>query len=57
MALATGDSVGAHPEHSRKLHTDYSIGRGGTLLVGGYRLDAARPEAGTILIAITQVVP
>jgi hypothetical protein len=48
--------LGAHPEHARKLHTDYSIARGGTLLVGGYRLDPSRPEAGVLLIAITQIV-
>src|SRR5207244_983052 len=46
--------LGAHPEHSRKMHTDYSIARGGTLMVGGYRLDPDRAEAGTLLIAITQ---
>ena len=48
--------LGAHPEHSRKLHTDYSISRGGTLLVGGYRLDPSRPEAGVLLVAVTQVI-
>jgi hypothetical protein len=48
--------LGAHPEHSRTLHTDYSVARGGTLLVGGYRLDPTRPEAGVLLIAITQVL-
>jgi hypothetical protein len=46
--------LGEHPEHSRKLHTDYSIQRGGTIFVGGLRLDPAKPEAGTLLVAITQ---
>jgi hypothetical protein len=48
--------LGEHPEHSRKLHTDYSIQRGGTIFVGGLRLDPAKPEAGTLLVAITQGV-
>ena len=48
--------LGSHPEHARNAHVDYSIARGGTLLVGGYRLDPARPEAGTLLIAITQAL-
>ncbi len=48
--------LGVHPEHSRSLHTDYSVARGGTLLVGGYRLDPAKPESGVLLIAITQVL-
>jgi hypothetical protein len=46
--------LGEHPEHPRKLHTDYSIQRGGTIFVGGLRLDPAKPEAGTLLVAITQ---
>src|SRR6266852_3245858 len=46
--------LGEHPEHSRKLHTDYTIQRGGTIFVGGLRLDPAKPEAGTLLVAITQ---
>jgi len=46
--------LGEHPEHSRKLHTDYSIQRGGTIFVGGLRLEPGRPEAGTLLVAITQ---
>ena len=48
--------LGAHPEHSRQLHTDYSIQRGGTILVGGIRVDPADEKAGTLLIAITQEV-
>jgi hypothetical protein len=48
--------LGAHPVHSRKLHTDYSIQRGGTLLVGGMRVDPKNERAGTLLIAITQEV-
>jgi hypothetical protein len=46
--------LGEHPAHSRKLHTDYSIQRGGTLLVGGLRVDPAEEKAGTLLIAVTQ---
>ena len=46
--------LGEHPAHSRKLHTDYAIQRGGTLLVGGLRVDPKDPKAGTLLIAITQ---
>lgn len=48
--------LGAHPEHSRKLHTDYAIQRGGTILVGGIRVDPNDPKAGTLLIAVTQAV-
>ena len=48
--------LGAHPEHSRKLHTDYSIQRGGTILVGGIRVDPDDEKAGTLLIAVTQAV-
>lgn len=48
--------LGEHPEHTQKLHTDYSIARGGTLLVGGFKLDPQHPDAGTLLIAITQAV-
>ena len=32
--------LGGHPAHSRKLHTDYAIQRGGTILVGAW----ARPR-------------
>jgi hypothetical protein len=46
--------LGEHPSHTRKLHTDYSIQRGGTIFVGGLRLDPAKPDAGTLLVAITQ---
>ena len=48
--------LGEHPEHSRKLHTDYSIQRGGTILVGGLQVDPQNPQAGTLLIAVTQAV-
>ena len=48
--------LGSHPAHSRKLHTDYSIQRGGTLLVGGIRVDPNDAAAGTLLIAITQAM-
>ena len=47
--------LGPHPSHERKLHTDYSLPRGRTILVGGYRVDPDRPESGTLLLAITQV--
>jgi hypothetical protein len=46
--------LGEHPSHARKLHTDYSIQRGGTVFVGGLRLDPQKPEAGTLLVAVTQ---
>jgi hypothetical protein len=48
--------LGEHPAHSRKLHTDYAIQRGGTILVGGIKVDPADEKAGTLLIAITQAV-
>jgi hypothetical protein len=48
--------LGEHPEHSRRLHTDYAIQRGGTLLVGGIRVDPNDEKAGKLLIAITQEV-
>jgi len=47
--------LGEHPEHSRKLHTDYVIQRGGTILVGGLRVDPENEKAGKLLIAVTQV--
>lgn len=46
--------LGEHPAHSRKLHTDYSIQRGGTILVGGIRVDPDDEKAGKLLIAVTQ---
>ncbi len=46
--------LGEHPAHSRKLHTDYAIQRGGTILVGGLRVDPQDEKAGKLLIAITQ---
>ena len=48
--------LGEHPAHSRKLHTDYAIQRGGTILVGGIRVDPRDEKAGKLLIAITQEV-
>jgi len=45
--------LGEHPAHSRKLHTDYSIQRGGTIFVGGLRLVPERPDEGMLLIAVT----
>lgn len=41
--------LGQHPAHSRRVHTDYSIQRGGTILIGGL-------DGGALLIAITQEV-
>jgi len=46
--------LGEHPAHSHKLHTDYTIQRGGTILVGGIRVDPKDEKAGKLLIAITQ---
>jgi hypothetical protein len=48
--------LGAHPAHSRRLHTDYKIQRGGTILVGGIRVDPHDEKAGTLLIAVTQAM-
>jgi hypothetical protein len=48
--------LGEHPEHSRKLHTDYAIQRGGTILVGGIRVDPQNEKAGKLLIAVTQQI-
>ena len=48
--------LGEHPSHSRKLHTDYTIQRGGTIFVGGLRLDPQKPEGGMLLVAVTQEV-
>ncbi len=48
------DLLGEHPAHTRKLHTDYAIQRGGTILVGGLRVDPQDAKAGTLLIAVTQ---
>jgi len=48
--------LGEHPAHSRTLHTDYAIQRGGTILVGGIRVDPQNEKAGKLLIAITQEV-
>lgn len=48
--------LGPQPSRERKLHTDYSLPRGRTLLLGGYRLEngAAGAPGGTLLLAITQ---
>ncbi len=46
--------LGEHPAHARKLHTTYAIQRGGTILVGGIRVDPKDDKAGKLLIAITQ---
>jgi hypothetical protein len=48
--------LGEHPAHSPRLHTDYSIPRGGTILVGGLRVDPNDDQAGTLLVAVTQAV-
>jgi len=48
--------LGEHPAHSRKLHTDYTIQRGGTIFVGGLRLDPQKPDRGMLLVAVTQEV-
>jgi len=46
--------LGEHPAHSRKLHTDYAIQRGGTILVGCLRVDPDDEKSGKLLIAVTQ---
>jgi hypothetical protein len=48
--------LGEHPAHARRLHTDYAVQRGGTILVGGIRVDPRNEKAGKLLIAITQEV-
>jgi hypothetical protein len=48
--------LGEHPTHSRKLHTDYTIQRGGTIFVGGLRLDPQKPDRGMLLVAVTQEI-
>src|SRR5205814_1591370 len=40
--------LGEHPAHTRKLHTDYAIQRGGTILVGGIRVDPRDEKAGKL---------
>jgi len=45
---------GEHPEHRSSLLTDFSVPRGGTILVGGLRVDPkAAPEGDVLLIAVT----
>lgn len=48
--------LGPQPSRERRLHADYSLPRGRTLLLGGYRLEpgAAGAQGGTLLLAITQ---
>jgi len=47
--------TGQHPEpNTRKLHTDYSIARGGTILIGGLHVDPVDAKSGKLLIAVTQ---
>lgn len=41
--------LGKHPAHDRKVHTDYSIPRGGTILIAGL-------DGGALIVAITQEV-
>jgi hypothetical protein len=41
---------------SRKLRTDYSTERGGTVLFGGLELDPATPKAGKLFIAVTHEI-
>ena len=48
--------LGEHPSHSRKLHTDYAIQRGGTILIGGLKVDPSNAGSATLLIAVTQAV-
>jgi|GEM_PF-1158787 len=43
--------LGQHPEHAPRMRADYSISRGATIFVGGYKI---APEGGTLLLAITQ---
>ena len=48
--------LGEHPAHSQKVHTDYSIARGGTILVGGLKVEPGNANSATLLIAVTQAV-
>jgi hypothetical protein len=45
--------LGKHPDHTRQLHTEYSIQRGGTIFIGGMRLGAEHTDEGMLLIAVT----
>ncbi len=45
--------LGRHPDHTASMRTDYSIGRGSTIFVAGFRADDA-PDGGTLFLAITQ---
>jgi len=45
--------LGKHPDHTRRLHTEYSIPRGGTIFIGGMRLGAEHTDEGMLLIAVT----
>jgi hypothetical protein len=44
---------GEHPEHRTDLATDFSVPRGGTILVGGLPLDPKNPSGEVLLIAVT----
>jgi hypothetical protein len=44
---------GEHPEHRSSLVTDYSVPRGGTILVGGLPLDPKDTSGDVLLIAVT----
>ena len=46
--------LGPQPQRARKLHTDYSLPKGRTILVGGYQVDPDKAGSGTLLLAITQ---
>jgi hypothetical protein len=45
--------LGKHPDHTRRLHTEYSIQRGGTIFIGGMRLGSEHADEGMLLIAVT----
>ena len=45
--------LGSHPQHATRVQTDYSVNRGGTLMVGGFRLDPDHPEKGVMILAVT----
>jgi len=60
-ALEPGQRIWVHFEvvatpQSHGLHTDYSIERGGTVLMGWLQVDPANRKSGKLLIAVTHEI-
>ncbi len=47
------EMLGRHPDHAPSMSTDYSIGRGATIFIAGFKSDDA-PDGGTLFVAVTQ---